>query len=277
MDEFNSMLAAQEPEALDRMLRKISQDTYARFDKEARDARARYNLPDCPSLYTPNQWVEPLRAFLRDNSGKTPEELQDMASALAPGSVHNNCDVFYAAMNAIFSPCPYLRAAFLAWTWGGGKIGFQHLPDPRRTDLDDYQFLAEQLMEWLSEVRPTDVLTGEDRAFYDALPDRFRVYRGGSSVEPEMVAAVLCWTLKRDIADWFARRGQADPVVVSAWVRKEWVRLAFAQEHEVVVQPWRWRQVAYRHRVNEKWRPAFGWTASVDVSAAGTGAAVVTL
>jgi len=87
---------------------------------------------------------------------------------------------------------------------------------------------------------PRRILVGEDRNFYDSLPDRFTVYRGCAGVSLEHARAGICWTTKRDIAEWFADRSadrNARPVLISARVRKADVLLTKAAECEVVAIP----------------------------------------
>lgn len=268
-DAISVLRESQRPENLDRAFRELSQDQYDHFEREAEARSQQWGIPRFPSRYRPDQWVEPLRAFLRNNSDKSPEELQDMAAELTPGSMHNNTRLFYKAMNAIFAPCPILRAAVIGRTWGGGKVGFQHLPDPRAADPDDYQYMADEIAQWLSDVDPTAILVGEDRAFYDALPERFTVYRGCAGIDGETAARGLCWTTKRDIAEWFANKSAAvdcEPILLSARVSRQAVLLAFAGEHEVVAQVYRWRQLKCRRRDIVKHRPEFAWVAPDNAS-----------
>ncbi|MGW8787120.1 hypothetical protein [Heyndrickxia sporothermodurans] len=254
--------------ATDRWLRQLSRAHYDWMESGLREQRKRLGLKGRFSgLYNRDQWVEPLRAFLRNNSDKSPEELRDMAAKLTPGPHRNNARLFYEAMGVMSDPCPYLRAAVIAHTWTGGKMGFQHLPDPRTADPDDYEFEADELALQLREVPPTAILVDEDRAFYDSLPERLTVYRGGAGIDAGMAGRGMCWTTRRDIAEWFANRAvrdEGEPILVTARVRKSDVLLAFASEHEVVVKPRRWRQLKCPRRDIVKHRPVFGWRMAGD-------------
>ncbi|MBP1180910.1 hypothetical protein [Methylobacterium sp. PvR107] len=214
------------------------------------------------NIYSAAQFIDPLNFLVQDNSDKSADELQRIASTLTPGSLHNNDFLYRIAMSVIDSPCSKLRAAIIARTWGGGKFGFQHMPDPKTTNEDDYEFEGDMLLYNLGKVRPEDVLVGKDRAFYDALPERFTVYRGGYGVPPNMIGLGVCWTTSRDVAEWFARRGVGRddaPIILSARVRKSDVLLAFATEHEVALRPARWRQLRCRRQTNRNCRPQFDW------------------
>lgn len=83
-----------------------------------------------------------------------------------------------------------------------------------------------------------DILSPEDRAFYDELPDEFTAYRGQNGVE---LAAGGSFTLSRDVAHGYAlgRRNisYSDPTIVSLRVAKTHVALAFTarDEDEIVL------------------------------------------
>jgi hypothetical protein len=65
------------------------------------------------------------------------------------------------------------------------------------------------------------------------------VYRGGHGITPERLAAGVCWTRSRAVAEWFACRGfGAEPVVISARIPKHAVATVFATEFEVVCRPY---------------------------------------
>jgi hypothetical protein len=82
-----------------------------------------------------------------------------------------------------------------------------------------------------------DYLSEDDRALYDALPERFTAYRG----QDFLAAAGLSWTLNRDAAARFAlgHRGirYAHPVVISATINKRNVVAGYAEreESEIVI------------------------------------------
>ena len=185
--------------------------------------------------------VEPyLRYFIQDNSKKSPEGLAEVAACLSPGGVHNSG----LLASIIRANCWYadrvLLAAILYYNWFGGKVGFQFLPDPAKTELEEYEWEVDGLILDLDLRDPRRILVGEDRDFYDSLPDTFTVYRGCAGVSLEHARAGICWSTKRDIAEWFADRSadrNARPVLISARVRKANVRLTNAAECEVVAIP----------------------------------------
>jgi hypothetical protein len=168
--------------------------------------------------------------------------LEDIASWLSPGGVHNGGAFLNIIMNNGVRICPRLKAAILYGNWDGGKTGFQFLPDPANTEVEEYALCADDLIEALGSGTggdPRAVLTGVDREFYESLPDRLTIYRGCAGVSFEHAQAGVCWTTSRPVAEWFAwratRRGTA-PILLTARVRKKAILLALASEFEVVVR-----------------------------------------
>jgi hypothetical protein len=203
-----------------------------------------------------------LRHFLGGNSDKSPEELEQIAAALSPGGTHNGGHLVRIVLANVWGADPLLLAATLYYNWHGGKVGFQFLPDPATTVADEYRMEVESLVDLISgalDDDPRRVLTGDDRAFFDSLPDRFTVYRGCSGISPELAGMGLCWTSKRDVAEWFATRG-AKPILLTARVKKSHVLLAKASEFEVVVWPQRARVLKCPRR-GDRWRPNMEWRA----------------
>ena len=205
-----------------------------------------------------------LPARLQDPSGTSPEDLVSLAAKLSPGGAHTGgwFALELIGLGLSWQVDPHLLAAMIAYNWSGGKAGFQFLPDPAQVDADIYESDAYCLLELLDAGgAPHSVLTGKDRQFFDSLPERLTVYRGASGIDADMAARGLCWTTNRRMAEWFAVR-LADPdagkmpVVVSARCRKDAVRLVNAAEREVVVAPWRVRQIKCR-RTSMFTRPEF--------------------
>lgn len=222
------------------------------------------------------KWVAKARAVLpllaEDNSHRTPEELQDLAAKLSPGGgAHTSGLLIRIILANIPFVDPTLAAATVYLNWAGGKAGFQFLPDPCDADPVEYQEEAWRLLDMFADAGgPAALLTGEDRAFYDSLPDRITVYRGAAGAPEDVLGSGLCWTTRRPVAEWFALRSasarKADPVVLTARVRKEEVALALAGECEIVVSPRKSRRILCRRR-REGFRPAFEWVPSDDVRA----------
>jgi hypothetical protein len=209
---------------------------------------------------------EHLEYFLVDNSGKTPEELEKIALKLKPGGAHTDGYLISLVMQHMFLPDPQLVAAVLYRTWKGGKVGFQFLSNPRETETSDYEEEVQQLLSrfWDYEIDPRTILTNtyeRDRDFYNSLPERITIYRGGCGIEPERLARGVCWTTSRAVAEWFANRLCADdkePVLISARVHKRLVTLAFDSEYEIVAQPYRWRALKCPRK--EVKRPRMSWS-----------------
>lgn len=188
-----------------------------------------------------------LPELINDHRHRSAAELEAIADRLSPGSIHRAGRLGYLAWKLLAGADPLLVAALIYRNWHGGKVGFQFLPDPAVTDFFEYEAEAADLCGLISQATdgaPSRLLVGDDLAFFESLPERLTVYRGASGVEPEVAAAGVCWSAKRNIADWFAARlsGPA-PVVLSAVVSKSDIVLAKAVEFEVVVMPGRWRQL----------------------------------
>lgn len=129
-----------------------------------------------------------IRAFDRDNSGMTPEQLEEMAAALSPGGVHTSGHLVQLIRYKMFGPDSFLVAATIWHNWHGGKVGFQFLPDPAQTERAEYYEHVADLgvLEEGTNGDPRRILTGADRAFYDSLPERFTIYRGVCGISVDM-------------------------------------------------------------------------------------------
>jgi len=208
-----------------------------------------------------------LHHFLRDNSDKTAEQLEELAAHLSPGGAHTGGRLAYLIYKKGLAVDALLLAALMRWNWGGGKMGFQFLPDPADADedIEEYWFEAEDLIKFFQTATdgdPRRILTGNDRAFYEWLPEKFTVYRGCSGISFDIAWGGLCWTTKREVAEWFAWRGapRRKPLVVTATkVSKCQIAFVKASEYEIVVQPTRAREIKYRKHP-EGWRPEMKWT-----------------
>lgn len=210
-----------------------------------------------------------LAAFLRDNSDRTAEQLEEVANCLSPGGAHTGGLLARLIWENVWLADPLLLAATVWFNWHGGKAGFQFLPDPAKTEVDAYEEEAWRLIDLFDSAfdgDPRRILTGADRAFFDSLPDRFTVYRGCAGISPEQAAAGVCWATQRDVAEWFACRSarivDATPILVSARISKADVRLAKASEFEVVAIPRSFRTLSCRLRKRADWRPVMEWTAA---------------
>ena len=144
----------------------------------------------------------------------------------------------------------------LRCTWQSGRVGFNLLPDPADVSLDEYNDEVGRLLSDLEDggdLDPEQLLTNtpcRDLDFWNSLPRKFTVYRGSYGVSAEKCAAGVCWTTKREIAEWFALRAlrEGDPVLVSARIHKTQVSTVFANEYEIAVQPHRFKQLKIRRR-----------------------------
>ncbi|RWJ96992.1 hypothetical protein [Mesorhizobium sp.] len=198
-----------------------------------------------------------LSLFLADHSSKSAEELEELASHLSPGSAHTGGLLAHAIFQwARWEVDPLLLAATLRYCWHGGKMGFQFLPDPAKTDPDEYDEQAQELVQFLFEAtdgNPARILTGEDLVFYNSLPSRLTVYRGCSGISSEQAGLGVCWTTDRGVAEWFAHRGVGEPLLITGRVQKARIVLAKASEKEVVCTPSRTRALKCRKMVRMAW------------------------
>jgi hypothetical protein len=213
-----------------------------------------------------------LVAFAQDNSGKTAEELEQLAEELSPGGAHTGGTLVHLIWANLWWADPLLVAAIIRWNWHGGKAGFQFLPDPAQMHIDDYEMEAWALLELFDRALdgdPRRILTGSDREFFESLPDRFTIYRGCSGITAEQAATGVCWTTRRDVAEWFASRFSDEtrpPILITAKINKTEVRLAKASEFEVVAMPRSHRALTCRPRGT---RPsALEWKSEVASAAA---------
>ena len=184
-----------------------------------------------------------LPLLLEDNSNRTAEELAEIAADLSPGGAHDGAFFIRMVRARIWNADPLLVAAAVWYNWHGGKAGFQFLPDPASVDLAAYQDEAIELIGFFDEALCGDltrILTKDDRAFFEQLPESFTVYRGCSGISKEQAESGVCWTTDSNEAERFARRwanDEAHPILLSAHITKSDVRLAKASECEVVVLP----------------------------------------
>ena len=88
-----------------------------------------------------------LGAFMGGHEGRTAEELEEIAGHLSPGGAHTSSLLVDLVSANLFFADPLMVAATVRRNWHGGKVGFQFLPDPAKTDLDDYRDVVADLIE----------------------------------------------------------------------------------------------------------------------------------
>jgi hypothetical protein len=212
--------------------------------------------------------AESVRPFLRylaeELDHLDADQLEALAEKLSPGDSYHEQGLLarIVLLNVPFVSARLL-AAMIRRNWHGGKVGFQFLPDPATSDPDAYDGEALDLMETLYmgvAGDPRTILTGDDLSFFESLPDRLTVYRGAAGISPDLAGTGVCWTTRRDVAEWFAtRHGASDPMVVSARVSRAEIAFVKACEFEVVVKPRRCRTLKLRRHggvpVQMQWSP----------------------
>ncbi len=152
---------------------------------------------------------------------------------------------------------PSRLASVLRLIWQSDNVGFNLLSGPAGKSLDNYVFEADYLLNDLTdsggfgpERLLTNTVDGRDLDFWHSLPRKFTVYRGAYGVTAEQCAAGVCWTTKREIAEWFALRAfsDGDPVLVSARIFKSQVSTIFAKEYEIAVRPDCFKELKIKRR-----------------------------
>lgn len=85
------------------------------------------------------------------------------------------------------------------------------------------------------------IMAPEERAFLDAQPDEFTIYRGYHTEGDSGPLRGYSWTLSREKAEWFGKRRAADmtPMLATATIRRDDVIAYFNErgEDEIVVLP----------------------------------------
>jgi len=193
-----------------------------------------------------------LDSFLCDNSDKSAEQLEELAWRFTASDPDSGLSLALLMMAHFETVDALLLAAVSRRTW---QLGGALLPDPAETDSEEYGNLSSMLAENLANaVRgdPRRILTGADRIFFEGLPDSFTIYRGCAGLSTDQAARGICWTTRRDVAEWFALRAaeneKVDPILLCATITKTEVRLASAHECAVIATPSNSRVLKCRHQ-----------------------------
>ncbi len=242
------------PPTLEHERRKLSR-YFDRNEQEVQAAAQQIALEfsDAP------EFLDGVRRLFTTSEGLSAEDLKRDTEMFISGSrrSHYLCyqPMSYLDEKLAFWIDPVRRASVIRSAWQIAKVGFYLLPDPAEVDLDDYCEQAYDLLSGLTAyeaVDPEYLLTNSrerDLDFWHSLPSTFTVYRGALGVSAEACAAGICWTTKREIAEWYALRwgkGRRHPVLVSAQIYKTEVSTVFANEYEIAVQPDRFEQLKIR-------------------------------
>lgn len=154
-----------------------------------------------------------------------------------------------------------IRLAFaIRAAWQMGKVGFPLLHDPNDYEPERYADKARNLLTELTcdwSLDPRDLMPNTvdepDLDFYESLPHRFVVYRGGFDIDSERLGAGVCWTTRQDIAEFFATRWSGEPRLLRAVVSKQEVATAFAYEFEIAVQPESFEEIGPQQIRDGRW------------------------
>lgn len=149
---------------------------------------------------------------------------QEVFRRLGMFGSHQRAEPLLRELQALKSPEAFWRVMQECWT-----------------SCDDTWSLRDKFLRLLGSrgVIPAHLMTPENRAFYDSLPDRIKIYRGCSKGR----AKGLSWTTDKSIAIGFARGHRSiavpSPVLCRAVVRKDRGFFFFAtnerEEKELVV------------------------------------------
>lgn len=146
---------------------------------------------------------------------------------------------------------PHRLAMVFYNSWQNARVGFPLTGDPAKQDFPTYMRMVDRLvgnMTFSGYPNPTAIIADtehdNDLSFFNSLSETLTVYRGSCNVPEETAAYGICWTTRKDIAEWFAirtsRPGQ-EPFLLSSEVSKDDIILAMANEHEVVLQVEDWQ------------------------------------
>lgn len=94
------------------------------------------------------------------------------------------------------------------------------------------------LMKMFRRATRESLMTKEELAFLDALPEKVRIFRGVQSANRKHING-MSWTLNQDTAKWFAERFHKKGVVYAADISQEHIFAYYTarNESEVVVDP----------------------------------------
>lgn len=97
------------------------------------------------------------------------------------------------------------------------------------------EFMKEAMLEWLLAADKTKIMTKKYSDLLQSLPDKVTIYRGAQFNEPPNG---FCWSLSRDVGEWFANRFQnKHPVLYTTVIDKKDILFYTndADEQETVV------------------------------------------
>lgn len=196
----------------------------------------------------PNHWgrdllIQYAEKILTGDGSEATIKAAEMMAVMLPHHDQDNL-AFYAFYEAVKENTlhPNCFSAILASAWTGGKV---------IGPLSNFTYrLRHRMFEFAV---PEFLMTPEDLAVFNALPDEITVYRGAlTNRSANHVRYGMSWTLNREVANIFAMRN-ADPdffkdcipILLMATAKKEHVFAYFndREEEEVVIRSGRVRRV----------------------------------
>jgi hypothetical protein len=174
-----------------------------------------------------------------------------MTGAFAKGRIRATKKVRAAIKDVYFNPERGGRLHYILDTYApecglDSELSHDEWPFLLREFWEACEFVSERMWD-LQATLPargpvSTMMTSRENAAYDALPEIVTVYRGQDAEwEPGM-----CWSLNRDVANWFAMRfTKMEPLVLTAEVKRADI-LALKldrKEHEIITY---WAEVVKR-------------------------------
>lgn len=131
--------------------------------------------------------------------------------------------VFFSLIESYLDEKTYAELLFTA---------FKHQENPNR----DPNVSVEMIKKYFKKANPAYLMSKEEQAYLDSLPDYVTIYRGVGPFEDYGLYGALSWTLSLSTANWFAERFRnKDGVVCEAKIHKDHIFAYFEHEQEVIV------------------------------------------
>jgi|GEM_PF-5226088 len=117
-------------------------------------------------------------------------------------------------------------------------------------------------VDMFERAKPENIMEELEYQRFLSLPEKLKIYRGGSGITPNKLKYGMSWTTDQDRATWFANRFPhlGKPIIIEAIVDKNNIFGCFDYEDEIIIRGGRVSQlkvcnidyVAYQQRWKEK-------------------------